>query len=86
VLFTESLDIRFAVRIEKLLAALLPRRPEFWRCDVPVRAAFLRDSTQVPSKILQSRSTKKPVAVVALVCARMQALTWGKLRTTVDER
>jgi hypothetical protein len=41
ILFTESLDVRFAVRIEEFLAALLPRRFECGRCDVPVRAAFL---------------------------------------------
>ena len=44
-LFTESLDVRFAVRIEEFLAALLPRRSEFGRCDVPVRPAFLGNGT-----------------------------------------
>jgi hypothetical protein len=67
VLFTESLDIRFAIRIEKFLAALLPRRFEFWRCDVPVRAAFLRDSTQVLPKIFHSGPAEEPVAVVDLI-------------------
>ena len=41
ILFTESLDVRFAVGIEEFLAALMPRRFEFRRCDVPVRPAFL---------------------------------------------
>jgi hypothetical protein len=41
ILFTESLNVRFAVRIEKVFAALLPRRFHFGRCDVPVRPAFL---------------------------------------------
>src|SRR5271155_2812428 len=41
ILFTESLDIGLAVRIEKFLPALLPRRFEFGRCDVPVGPAFL---------------------------------------------
>jgi hypothetical protein len=45
ILFTESLDVRFAVRIEEFLAALLPRRFEFGRCDVPVRPAFLGNGT-----------------------------------------
>jgi hypothetical protein len=45
VLFTESLGVCFAVGIEEFLAALLPRRFEFGRRDVPVRAAFLSDGT-----------------------------------------
>jgi hypothetical protein len=45
ILFTESLDIGLAVRIEKFLAALLPRRFEFGGCDVPVRPAFLGNGT-----------------------------------------
>ena len=43
--FTESLDERFAVRIEEFLAALLLRRLEFGRGDVPVRPAFLGNGT-----------------------------------------
>jgi hypothetical protein len=45
ILFTESLDVRFAVGIKEFLAALLPRRLEFGRCDVPVRSAFLDNGT-----------------------------------------
>jgi hypothetical protein len=41
ILFTDSLGVGFAVRIEEVLAALLPRRLEFGRCDVPVWPAFL---------------------------------------------
>jgi len=41
ILFTESLDIGLAIRIEKFLAALLPRRFEFGRCNVPVGPASL---------------------------------------------
>src|SRR5215471_16220064 len=44
ILFTDSLGVGFAVRIEQILAALLPRRLEFGRCDVPVRPAFLGNS------------------------------------------
>jgi hypothetical protein len=46
-LFTQSLDVRFTVRIEEFLAALLPRLIEFGRCDVPVRPTFLSHGTQV---------------------------------------
>ena len=42
--FTESLDVRFAVRIEEFLAAFLPRRFEFGCCDVPVWSAFFSNS------------------------------------------
>ena len=67
ILFTESLDVCFAVRIEELLAALLPRVFEFGRCDVPVRPAFPGDSTQVLAEIFQSGPAEVPVAVVDLV-------------------
>src|ERR1700733_15771183 len=67
ILFTKRLGVRLAVRIEQPLATLLPRRFEFGRCDVPVRPAFLADDTQVLTKIFQSGSTKKPIAVVDLV-------------------
>jgi hypothetical protein len=43
ILFTKSLDVRFAVRIEEFFAAFLPRRFEFGRRDIPVRPAFLDD-------------------------------------------
>jgi hypothetical protein len=44
ILFTETLDVRFAVRIEEFLAAFLPRRFEFGCCDVPVWSAFFSNS------------------------------------------
>jgi hypothetical protein len=47
VLFTDGLGVGFAVGIEKFLTALLPRRLEFGRCDVPVRPAFLGSGTKV---------------------------------------
>ena len=53
ILFTEGLDVRFSVRIEEFLAALLPRRFEFGRCDVPVRPAFLGNDTQVLAELFQ---------------------------------
>ena len=67
ILFTESLDVRFAVRIEEFLAAFLPRRFEFGRCDVPVRPAFLGNSTQVLAEIFHGGPTEKPIAVVDLI-------------------
>jgi hypothetical protein len=67
ILFTESLDIGLAVRIEKFLAALLPRRFEFGGCDVPVRPAFLGNGTQVLAEIFESGPAPEPVAVVDLI-------------------
>ena len=45
ILFTESLGVRLAVRVEEFLAALLPCRFEFGRGDVPVRPAFPGNGT-----------------------------------------
>jgi hypothetical protein len=67
ILFTESLDVRFAVRIEEFLAPLLPRRFELGRCDVPVRPAFLGNSTQVLAEIFHRGPTEEPVTHVDLV-------------------
>src|SRR5215467_3889367 len=67
VLFAKSLYVRFAVRIEEFLAALLPRRLEFGRCDVPVRPAFLGNGTQVLPEIFQRGPPEEPVAVVDLI-------------------
>src|SRR6266699_4342604 len=67
VLFTESLDVRLAVRIEEFLAALLPRRLEVGRCDVPVGPAFLDNGTQVLAEIFQSGPAEEPVPVVDLI-------------------
>src|ERR1700723_2304441 len=56
ILFAESLDVRFSVRIEEFLAALLPPCSEFRRSDVPVRPAFrafLSNGTQVLTEIFQ---------------------------------
>src|SRR5215469_7828098 len=67
IVFTQSLDVRFAVRVEEFFAALLPRRFEFGRCDVPVRPAFLGYGTEVLAKFFQRRPAEKPVAVVNLI-------------------
>src|SRR3984893_7734797 len=67
ILFTESLDVRFAVRIEQFLAALLPRRFEFGRCDVPVRPALSNYGAEVLPELLHSGPAEEPVAVVDLV-------------------
>ena|ERR1700690_377474 len=53
ILFTESLGVGFAVWIEELLAALLPRGFEFGRGVVPVRPAFPGNGVQVLAEILQ---------------------------------
>jgi hypothetical protein len=67
ILFTESLCVRFSVRVEEFLAALLPRRLEFWCCDVLARPAFPGNGTQVLAEFFQSRPAEEPVAVVDLV-------------------
>ena len=67
VLFTESLDVRFAIRIEEFLAAMLPSRFEFGRRNVPVWPAFLGNGAQVLAEIFQSGPAEEPVAVVDLV-------------------
>src|SRR5258708_4552433 len=67
ILFTEGLDVRLAVRIEEFLAALLPRRFEFGRRDVPVRPAFLEDRTQVLAEFFQSGPSEEPIAHVDLI-------------------
>src|SRR5580700_3198769 len=79
VLFTESLDVRFAVRIEEVLAALLPRRLEFGRCDVPVWPAFLGNGTKVLAEIFHSGPAEVPVAVVDLIDDETgsRTITWG---------
>ena len=64
ILFTESLDVRFAVRIEEFLAALLPRRFEFGCCDVPVRPTFFGNGAQILAEIFHGGPTEEPVAVV----------------------
>src|SRR6266516_2597476 len=67
ILLAESLDVRFPVRIEEFLAALLPRRLEFGRCDVPVWPAFLGNGTKVLAEIFHSGPAEVPVAVVDLI-------------------
>jgi hypothetical protein len=67
ILFTESLEVRFVVRIEEFLAALLPCRFEFGRCNVPVRPASLGNGTQLLVEIFECGPAEEPVAVVDLV-------------------
>ena len=66
-LFTDSLGIPPAVRVKQFPAALLPRRPEFGRRDVPVGPALLRNGTQILAQIFHSGPTEEPVALVDLV-------------------
>ena len=56
ILFAESLDIRFAVRIEEILASLLPRRSELRRGDVPARPASHGKGLDEPSVYAPSAS------------------------------
>jgi hypothetical protein len=67
ILFTESLGVSLAVRIEEFLAALLPSCFELGRCDVPIRSAFLGDGAEVLSEILHGRPAEEPVAIIDLV-------------------
>src|SRR5437868_9889580 len=67
ILFAESLNVGFAVRIEEFLSALLPSRFELGRCDIPVRPAFLDNGTQVLAEIFQSGPAEKPIAHVDLI-------------------
>ena len=45
ILFTKSLNVGFAIRVEEVLAALLPGRFEFGCGDVPIRPTFLGNGT-----------------------------------------
>ena len=45
ILFTESLNVGFAIRVEEFLAALLPRDFEFGCSDVPIRPTFPGNGT-----------------------------------------
>src|SRR3984893_6005983 len=67
VLPAKRLDVGFAVRIEQILAALLPRHFEFGRCDVPGRPALSDYGAEVLAELLQSGPAEEPVAVVDLV-------------------
>jgi hypothetical protein len=67
ILFTESLNIGFALWVKDILVALLPSSLKFRRCDVPVRSAFLADSPQVLAEFFHRGASEKPVAIVDLV-------------------
>src|SRR5882672_1483202 len=65
-LLLKYLPVGLAVGIEATVFALRPIGFQFGRRDVPIRTAFPEHNTQVLSKLLQRRSSKKPVAVVDL--------------------
>src|SRR5271165_7340042 len=67
VVFTESLGVGLAVRIKELLTALLPRRFEFRRRDVPVRPTFHDHGAQVLTELFYCRPTEEPISVIDLV-------------------
>ena len=67
ILFPQRLNVRFAVRVEELFTALLPRGLESGCRDVPIWPALAGDGTQVLTQIFQSRTPKEPVTVVDLM-------------------
>src|ERR1700688_610565 len=67
ILFTEGLEVGFAVGVEEVFAALLPGGFEFGRSDVPIRAAFFGDGAEVLAEIFGSGAAEEPVAVVDLI-------------------
>ena len=66
-MFTDHLGVGFAVRIEKLLTALLPGGLHFRRSDVPVAPAFPGNGAQVLAEILHRGPAPEPIAIVDLV-------------------
>jgi hypothetical protein len=68
VLFAESLQVRFAVRVEKVFAALLPPLFEFGLGDVPVRPAFFGHGAQVLAEIF-TVELNKPFSLPAVLGA-----------------
>src|SRR5579863_2752216 len=67
ILFADGLEIGFAVGVEKIFAALLPGGFEIGGGDVPVRAAFFGDGTEVLAKLFDGGTAKKPVTVVDFI-------------------
>jgi len=67
ILFTKSLDVCFAIRIEEFLATLLPRRFHFRRCNIPVRTALLQNRAKVLAEFFHSGPAEEPVAVIDLI-------------------
>src|SRR6476660_410809 len=67
ILFTESLNVCFAVWIKQLFATLLPCSLHLRRCDIPVRTALFQNGTKVLAKIFHSGPAEEPVAVVDLI-------------------
>src|SRR5689334_9777557 len=67
ILFSQSLTICLAIRVEEFLARLGPCGSEFRLCDVPIRPAFHKNSTKVLAKFFQSRPSEEPVAQVDLI-------------------
>jgi hypothetical protein len=67
ILFTEGLDVGFAVWIEEVFAALLPGGFEFGPSDVPIGAALFGDGAEVLAEIFHGGAAEEPVAVVDFV-------------------
>jgi hypothetical protein len=67
ILFANSLGIGSAVRIEEVLAALLPLSLELRCRDVPVGPTFFGDDAQILAEIVHGRTTEAPVTIIDLV-------------------
>ncbi len=67
ILLAKRLSVGFAIGIEELFAALLPRSLHFGSCDIPIRPAFLRDYAEILTEVLKRRAAEEPIAVLDLV-------------------
>src|ERR1044072_1315316 len=67
IFFAYSLEICLAIGIEELLASLGPCGFELRLCDIPIRPAFHKNSTEILAKFVQSRPREEPVANVDLI-------------------
>src|ERR1700732_5929 len=65
-LLSKHLRVGLAIGIKAIMFAPFPSSFQFRLGNVPVRTAFLQQSTQVLPKLFDGRSAKKPVAVVDL--------------------
>src|SRR4029453_2516290 len=69
-LFGHELRLRFPVRMETCLVALLPGCALIRAADVPIGTAALQHRAQVEAQFLHRRPAEEPVAVVDLVDAQ----------------
>jgi hypothetical protein len=67
ILFAKDFSVSLGIRVEELLAALLPKRFHFGSCDVPIRPAFLADGSEVMAEFFDAWTSEELVPVVDLV-------------------